>query len=260
MKNIIIVLAAVGIFSCKVSQQPTASNQNQTTLVTTASTHNGRTSLDWDGVYRGVLPCKGCDGIETTVYLNKDHSYKTKTKYLGKSDPILESTGNFRWNQRGNAILLTPEEEGQVMQYYVRENSLTQLDQAGGKKAERYVLTKSNYDLLEKYWKLVELHGKPVQVDSTLKEPHIIFKESSNIIIGNAGCNSISGRYKIESPNRIEISKAISTQMACPGMDVERELLNALQRADNFSVAGDMLTLNKAKMAPLARFKVVYLK
>ena len=31
-------------------------------------------------------------------------------------------------------------------------------------------------------------------------------------------------------------------------------------KPDNFNVVGDMLVLNKARMAPLARFKTVYMK
>jgi heat shock protein HslJ len=109
--------------------------------------------------------------------------------------------------------------------------------------------------------RLIELNGKPLAVDSTYtKEPHIIFKESNGRLIGNAGCNSISGDYKIEGINRIHISKVISTKMACPQMKIEMEFLETLEKADNFNVTGDVLTLNKARMTPLARFKTVYMK
>ena len=36
-------------------------------------------------------------------------------------------------------------------------------------------------------------------------------------------------------------------------MDLEQEFLDALQNADNFNVVGDMLVLNKARMAPLGK-------
>jgi heat shock protein HslJ len=45
--------------------------------------------------------------------------------------------------------------------------------------------------------------------------------------------------------------------MACAGMEVERGLSAALDQADNYSVSGDDLSLNKARMAPVARFKAV---
>jgi heat shock protein HslJ len=147
----------------------------------------------------------------------------------------------------------------------VGENLLTQLDKQGNKitgdNASRYVLSKSNYEILEKYWKLVELNGKDVAVDSSfIKEPHIIFKGSNNRIMGNGGCNGISGEFKVEGLNQITLSKIISTRMACQHMKLESEFLEVLQNADNFSVVGDMLMLNKARMAPLARFKAIYMK
>jgi hypothetical protein len=43
-------------------------------------------------------------------------------------------------------------------------------------------------------------------------------------------------------------------------MDIESQFLQALQAADNYTIVGDMLVLNKAPMAPLARFKTVYMK
>jgi heat shock protein HslJ len=48
--------------------------------------------------------------------------------------------------------------------------------------------------------------------------------------------------------------------MACPQMKIEMEFLETLEKADNFNVTGDVLTLNKARMTPLARFKTVYMK
>lgn len=115
--------------------------------------------------------------------------------------------------------------------------------------------------IVEKYWKLVELYGDPVVVDSTFrKEPHIIFKAQDNRMIGSGGCNNITGSYELGENGRIAIPQPIATRMACPNMEVENKFLQALQVADNYIVNGDTLVLNKARMAPLARFKVVYLQ
>ena len=227
--------------------------------------HTSQNALDWDGVYRGSLPCADCEGIETTVELKKDMSFKTKTIYVGKSDSVHETTGKMSWNEKGNTVTLTPSDNSQATQYFVGEGVLTQLDKDGtkitGDNAARYLLSKSQYEILEKYWTLVELNGRGVAMDSTfIREPHIIFKSGGRRIIGNGGCNGFSGEYKIESLNRITMSKILSTRMACPKMDLEGEFLDVLQKADNFNIAGDSLSLNKARMAPLARFKAVYLK
>lgn len=263
MKNLflagLLLICITGLFFCKSSTSAPKST-------TPASPDNSRTSLDWDGIYYGVLPCADCPGIQTTLYLNKDLSYRLKEKYLDRADSAREYTGKFSWNSAGNSITLGGlDNNSRPASYFVGENTLTQLDRQGnkitGEMADRYILSKESYALQEKYWKLTELYGKPVTVDSTFrKEPHIIFKNADQRFNGHGGCNGFSGTYELRSGNRISISNAVSTQMACPNMDIETQFLKALQAADNFNVAGAQLVLNKARMAPLARFKTVYMK
>jgi heat shock protein HslJ len=91
----------------------------------------------------------------------------------------------------------------QKISYLVGENALTHLDMGGNRitreLANKYVLSKEKYPILEKYWKLIELMSKPVTMDSTFrKEPHIIFKDQDNRFTRNGGCNSFSGTYQLE--------------------------------------------------------------
>ena len=56
---------------------------------------------------------------------------------------------------------------------------MTQLDMSGnkitGEHAGNYGLSKEKFAFLEKYWKLTELMGKPVTMDSTFrKEPNFL--------------------------------------------------------------------------------------
>ena len=264
MKSTIVAFGFILLLSCQ-PQKPATSDKENEEMKNPDAAHTSQNALDWDGVYRGSLPCADCEGIETTVELKKDMSFKTKTIYVGKSDSVYETTGKMSWNEKGNTVTLTPSDNSQATQYFVGEGVLTQLDKDGtkitGDNAARYLLSKSQYEILEKYWTLVELNGRGVAMDSTfIREPHIIFKSGGRRIIGNGGCNGFSGEYKIESLNRITMSKILSTRMACPKMDLEGEFLDVLQKADNFNIAGDSLSLNKARMAPLARFKAVYLK
>ena len=48
--------------------------------------HNSRNSLDWDGIYSGILPCADCEGIKTDIQLHKDGTYRMARKYLGMGD------------------------------------------------------------------------------------------------------------------------------------------------------------------------------
>jgi uncharacterized lipoprotein NlpE involved in copper resistance len=113
---------------------------------TTATPDNSSNSLDWPGTYTGTIPCADCEGIETSITLNKDRSYSMTTKYLGKKDATAsEKKGTFTWNKEGNKIALSGIENAPVW-YLVGENRLIQLDMNGnaitGDNAVKYHLRK----------------------------------------------------------------------------------------------------------------------
>lgn len=43
--------------------------------------------------------------------------------------------------------------------------------------------------------------------------------------------------------------------MACPDMQTEQEFSKVLEMEDYYSLNGKIMTLNKARMAPLAKFE-----
>ncbi len=112
------------------------------------------------------------------------------------------------------------------------------------------------------YWKLTELRGQGIVVDTAAmsREPHMILHASDSTVKGNGGCNGFGGNYEWKAPNRIKFDKVISTMMACEQLETENHFFEALRNADNYYIIGDTLILNKARMAPLARFVAVYLK
>ncbi|WP_188220273.1 META domain-containing protein [Flavobacterium pokkalii] len=121
-------------------------------------------------------------------------------------------------------------------------------------------LTTSN-QLQEKYWKLIEIRGQKVTSENYLKEPHFILKAKDSRIVGNSGCNSFSGTYELTpETNRIAIYNIAMTRMACIKPTVEEAFIKVLETADNYTVKNDTLQLNKARMAPMAKFVAVYLK
>jgi heat shock protein HslJ len=112
-----------------------------------------------------------------------------------------------------------------------------------------------------KYWRVTELNGKKITVAvSDVREPHLILKTDGNRLTGHSGCNSFFGGYSLQPGNRITFSQIGSTRIACPNMETESQLFQVLEAVDNYTINGDTLLLNKAKMAPLARLKAVYLK
>lgn len=113
-----------------------------------------------------------------------------------------------------------------------------------------------NEQITGKYWKLVEINGQPF-TGGTNKEPYIILKVEDHRVNGTGGCNAFSGGYALQAGNRITFSQIVSTEMACPDMAIESSLLKVLQMADNYNLRKDTLILNRARMAPLARFQAV---
>jgi heat shock protein HslJ len=245
--------ATITLFYCK--------PPDKTQTVTVGD--NSRNSLDWAGTYTGVLPCADCEGIQTVIQLGNDSRYTMRTKYNGKTDEIRSASGSFTWNKEGSVITLSDMGSAPAS-YKVGENTLTQLDKSGnvviGALAGNYILQKSDAgSITEKYWKLTELNGQSVTANGG-KEAYVIFKKDANKVIGNGSCNNFTGTYELRSPNGIALSQMASTQMACMNMEVESRFLKVLEMVDNYYLKEDTLILNRAKMAPLARFTAVYLR
>lgn len=115
---------------------------------------------------------------------------------------------------------------------------------------------KENSPLVGTYWKLTELMGKPVSEYTFQKEPFMRIEENMHMT-GSGGCNSMHGSVEIKEGNRIQFGNIATTLMACMEDNLEAQLLQTLKQADNYSILGNQLSLNKAKMAPLARFEAV---
>lgn len=225
-------------------------------------------SSDPTGIYRGILPCADCEGIKTEIKLNKDLTFESAGIYLGKSDQVYRSSGTFSWNETNNTITFKSEKEPtEQSRYLVGENKLIKLDAEGkrieGALSEMYILKKVFQDksITDKYWKLIELRGTKIAGNrGNNQEAHFILHPGNNRISGNGGCNAFNGGYELSEGNRIKFSDMASTKMACDNMETETGYLNALGAADNYALKGDTLSLNKARMAPLAKFILVIVK
>lgn len=113
--------------------------------------------------------------------------------------------------------------------------------------------------LTDTYWKLTELNGKAIgEANSDRREVYVILRKKDSQAQGNAGCNGYGGRYELD-PNgfNIKFSAMMSTQMACPGLDIENQFLKVFEIADSYYVKDGTLQLNKGRMAPLAKFVAV---
>jgi uncharacterized lipoprotein NlpE involved in copper resistance len=104
--------------------------------------HNAKSTLDWDGVYTGIVP--GADsGINVEITLKKDGTYKVSYQYIDKSNDVFVYDGTFIWRDKGTIEL----DNKEIPPYYlIGEKTLTQLNMAGekidGVHANDYVLKK----------------------------------------------------------------------------------------------------------------------
>ncbi len=253
---------AISLFSCTLlftacETQKASTTTTEETTTMTSDRHVSQNALDYDGIYRGTLPCADCEGIKTTVYLMKDNTYKTEMEYLGKENSKFESKGSYSWNNDGTTITLQ-DKDGNT-QFAVGENTLTQLD-ADGKQvtsalAPLYILTKDNYGILNRKWRLVEIMGKPVTDAQTNNQGAFLqFLDSENRYTAITGCNNISGTFSTESFNKLKLGMGMSTMKACADMSIENKMKEVLQTADSFQLNPNELILIKGRMAPLARF------
>ena len=212
------------------------------------------------GIYTGTLPCADCPGIWTRVDINSDlMTYTLQTRYINKSDETFTSSGKFSRDADGTLTF-----DNQLLGQCLIENNaiygLVDSRKKDGKNAENYILMKVDLNLVEKYWKLLELHGNPITPANNAKEAHIIFHIDGNRFSGDAGCNRLMGSYQTKEHNRIVLSSAATTMMMCIDMETETNFLQVLDTADSYWVQNDTLTLNRARMAPLAKFVAVYLR
>ena len=108
-----------------------------------------------------------------------------------------------------------------------------------------------------KKWKLLELNGQPVADRINDKEPFIEFNDTDKRYTASGGCNGLGGTYTLTDKGRIAFTQGMSTMMACENMTIENQLKDVFGKADNFTVNNNILSLNKARMAPLARFQAI---
>ena len=264
--------------------------------IDTIDKHTSQNALDYLGVYKGVLPCADCEGIQTTITLNENLTYSIKTQYLGKGAKVFEQNGMYKWNDKVN-ILVLGDSENVPRYYFVGENMLTQLDMSGkkitGDLADNYQLNKEissletitnseesptseklnnrmvvktvikevdpaegKFTLAKTKWRLIELNGNKIRRKGN-KSYFIKLNSNDGKFNGYAGCNTFSGNYVMPSPRALAFTNIVSTRMACTNMELETQVLAMLETVDNYRIKSDILYLRKTKMTTIAKFEAV---
>ena len=106
-------------------------------------------SLNLSGLYLGFFPCADCQGIRTTLALNKNNTYVIISLYVGKSDREFVEKGKFALAETRDRIVLTPRKGSTTTQeYLIDDDMLIKLDEDGNRitsdSADRYILRRKD--------------------------------------------------------------------------------------------------------------------
>lgn len=228
--------------------------------------HTSENSLDWNGVYRGTLPCADCEGIKTEIFLKKDFNFEITKMHIGKDDSLYRTSGSFNWNDSGNIITLTFNDNSEPQFFRVIENAIIMLDKnmnaIEGELADKYIFQKYNFDkvITEKYWKLIKLYDKKIDFHKDQKrEAHVILRSEKNMANGSTGCNMFNGSYKLEK-NNLSFSPFAVTKIACPHIDYEHSFLKAFAETASYEMINDTLKFLNSDNEKIAIFESVYFR
>lgn len=253
------VLSSLVLTGCQPDSSNPALNE-QIPQLPASPADTSQNALDWPGSYQGVIPCADCPGIKITLQLDANQHYQLSRYYQEDAAKPVLTEGEFRWSSDGRQIQL---DDTQHSQFLVGENRLLVLDPQGqrisGELAEQYWLLKQPQqestpaeDLLNLAgkWQLTELLQKTVAADNKV---FLQFDEAGRVT-GYTGCNNLTGGYELQGV-KLSFTPLATTRKACLQDTIEPQLLDVLSKVDNISITGDELSLNRARMAPLARFK-----
>lgn len=141
MKKIVVsalaALCLVALFGCNhraetQALQPTAASETLTPM-----------QQSW----RGVLPCADCEGIETSLFLEKDGTWVMNERYLGAREAT-QFASYGTWARTADRLILS-DSDGEKRYFRVKGDRLEMLDHQGMviKSALNYTLAPVNASL-----------------------------------------------------------------------------------------------------------------
>lgn len=105
---------------------------------------------------------------------------------------------------------------------------------------------------IEGEWNITEVNGSAVKSGA-----YIGFNTGEKRVYGNSGCNNIAGSFNLKAKKgQIEFGPMLSTMMACPDMESEQRVLQALNSVERVKLSDDEhLVLCDNHMKPLLQME-----
>lgn len=107
IRHTILMSLALFISACATtSNTPSSPKTPAAATANYAEVANARQKLQWAGVYQGIFPCSGCEGIATMLKINPDMTFLLRTRELGREEVDTKSEGKFVWLSDNSHIQL----------------------------------------------------------------------------------------------------------------------------------------------------------
>lgn len=219
---------------------------------------------DLPAAYRGELPCASCEGIRYDLALFKDKRYTLETVYLGTGEQDrFHQQGSWSLNDKGDTLTLEGITDSPNQWRVINADTIEMLDMDGKPSVSQlnYKLQRVEPFLSEplenSYWKLIQMNGKALDVDSQ-SEAHIVLHSEDNRVSGATGCNRVMGSFETRG-DTLKLQQLATTMMACDNasMALEQRFLAMLNEVASYRVLVDQLELYDANGDLLARFEKV---
>jgi heat shock protein HslJ/uncharacterized lipoprotein NlpE involved in copper resistance len=221
------VAVLVALLGACTGDQP-ATNAPTPAATSAPDMHNSQNSLDWSGVYEGILACPDCPGVHTRLTLGTDGSFELFSRPLVRSAVAANSRGQFTWQPDGNTIALDPAAGGQ--RFAVGEGRVILLNSDGSRPdavgASLMQLAPVQPgarnglpEVLEDHrWTLVSATGTGNQrVDSLFPDAErpFVFGFAEARLNVDGGCNGLRGGYQLGADGQLSVGRLAATMMAC---------------------------------------------
>jgi copper homeostasis protein (lipoprotein) len=190
----------------------------------------------------------------------------------GRDYPVAQE-GDFVTMQR--AYLRDVERPGARL-YVTLDGSITDRPHMEGRGAERTVLVRrfigawpsqrcerarADASLVNTYWRVHSILGRPVTTTTGRREPHLLLRQvdGRRTYAATIGCNQLVGGYTVTGEG-LAFAAGASTRMACPPpLDaLEQSLGEVLVKTTRWQITGSTLELLDEGGAPTALFEAVH--
>jgi heat shock protein HslJ len=233
--GLLLVVALLGACSGEKPQPPPDAG--------VVDTHNSRNSLDWSGVYEGIVACQDCPGTQMRLTLGQDGSFELSRRALVRGAAPASAKGQFTWQPDGNTIVL--DANGGAQGFAVGEGRVIVLNSDGSRpdaagasllrlaSVQPDARTGLNGMLEDHRWTLssaTRAGNQPMVSLFPSADRPFVFSFAGSRLLVEGGCNGLRGSYQLGADGLLTLGQLASTQMACdpPLMAADKALAGLL--------------------------------